>query len=171
VSDSDHQSRFLKLADRIGSIIESALLVFVLSAMILLAAGQILMRNLLDSGVAWGDEALRIMLLWLVMLGAVAASRERRHIVIDVLSRLLPGVLKTLTAAAVDCLTAVVTGLLAWFSWQFVSDSRIYGDVLLNTVPAWTLQIILPVGFALISYRYLVWCVRHLRDALHGVDR
>ena len=30
------------------------------------------------SGVAWGDEALRLMVLWVTMLGAVAATRERQ---------------------------------------------------------------------------------------------
>lgn len=170
MTNSDQQPRFLDKAERLGRSAETALLVLVLTAMILLAAGQILLRNFLDSGVSWGDEALRIMLLWLVMLGAVAASRERRHIVIDVLSRMLSGRLNLLTAAAVDALTAVVTGLLAWFSWQFVNDSRVYGDLLLNNLPAWTLQIILPVGFALISYRYAVWCFRHAYDCVRGEE-
>jgi TRAP-type C4-dicarboxylate transport system permease small subunit len=48
----------------------------------------------------------------------------------------------------------VVCGLLAWFSLRFVRDSREFGDVLLGDLPAWWFQLILPVGFGLIAYRY-----------------
>jgi TRAP-type C4-dicarboxylate transport system permease small subunit len=62
-----------------------------------------------------------------------------------------------------DLFTAIVTGLLAWHSWRFVQDSRLYGDVLLNDWPAWIFQSILPIGFGLICYRYVVRAVQQLR--------
>jgi TRAP-type C4-dicarboxylate transport system permease small subunit len=50
----------------------------------------------------------------------------------------------------------VVSGLFAWYSLAFVLDSREFGDVLLNGVPAWWLQSLMPVAFALIACRYLL---------------
>ncbi len=70
---------------------EDAVLVVILSGMILLAAGQIVLRNFFDIGFIWSDEALRMMVLWLAVAGAVAASRNDKHINIDVLDRFLPG--------------------------------------------------------------------------------
>ena len=31
-------------------------------------------------------------------------------------------------------------------------------------MPAWWFQAILPVGFFLIGYRYVIWCLRAVRD-------
>ena len=42
----------------------------------------------------------------------------------------------------------------------FVSDSREFGDVLLNDIPAWWLQAIMPVAFALMALQFVVHAVR-----------
>lgn len=166
----EEQPGLLDKADRFGLFVENASLVIVLSAMIILAAAQIFMRNVLDTGLSWGDEALRLMVLWVAMLGAIAATREHRHIAIDVLSRMLSSGWQVWASFIVDSFSAVVTGVLAWYAAEFVSDSKQYGDLLLNDLPAWIFQLILPVGFAIISYRYCVWSLRHLRDIFRGTD-
>jgi TRAP-type C4-dicarboxylate transport system permease small subunit len=127
--------------------------------MIILASAQILLRNLTGAGFAWADEALRLMVLWVAMLGAVAASREYRQISIDVLSRYLPERSKAWVAALVDLFTSCVAAVLTWYSFQFVSDSYEYQDVLLGDQPAWIFQSILPLAFALMTYRYAIWFV------------
>lgn len=170
MTNPEEQPGLLGKADRIGRLVENASLVFVLTAMIILAAAQIVMRNGFDTGLSWGDEALRLMVLWVTMLGAVAATRDRRHIVIDVLSRLLPGRLRTFTSLLVDSVSAGITGVLAWYAAVFVAESKEYGDQLLNNLPAWPFQLILPIGFAVIAYRYGIWSLRHLRDIFRGVD-
>lgn len=166
MTSPEEQPGLLDKADRFGRIVENTSLVLVLSAMIVLAAAQIVMRNMLDTGLSWGDEALRLMVLWVTMLGAVAATREHRHIAIDVLSKLLPDYLQTWTSFVVDSVSAGVTGVLAWYAAVFVSDAKEYGDVLLNDFPAWPFQLILPIAFTIISYRYGIWSLRHLRDIL-----
>jgi len=168
VTTKDTQSGLLDRAEKFGRFVENASLVFVLTAMVVLATAQIVMRNLLDSGLPWADEALRLMVLWVAMLGAVAASRDRRHIVIDVLARLLGAAARSWAAFCVDVLSAGVAGVLAWYSLVFVRDSQAFGDLLMNDLPAWPFQAILPVGFALIAWRYAVWSVRHVFDAMRG---
>ncbi|MFQ5635208.1 MAG: TRAP transporter small permease [Gammaproteobacteria bacterium] len=158
------QPGFLSRADEAGRFVENAALVAVLTAMILLAAAQIILRNFLESGFAWGDEALRLMVLWVAILGAVAASRENRHISIDVLARVLPPVPRAAAAIIVRAFTSAVSFVLAWYSWEFVSDSREYHDLLLDDLPAWWFQVILPAGFFLIGYRYAIWFLRGLVD-------
>jgi len=51
---------------------EDGILVVLLSVMILVAAAQILLRNFFDIGLSWGDQALRILVLWVGLMGAVA---------------------------------------------------------------------------------------------------
>ena len=76
--------------ERAGKLGEDAILVMILTTMILLAAGQIILRNFMDIGFIWADEMLRMLVLWLAVAGAVAASRNDKHINIDVLNRFLP---------------------------------------------------------------------------------
>jgi TRAP-type C4-dicarboxylate transport system permease small subunit len=143
---------FLRRAVRIA---EDALLVVSLTAMIVLAAGQIALRNFGGGGFVWTDELLRILVLWIALLGAVAASRDANHITIDLLTRHLHGKILRFVRVVVDLFTAAVCGTLAYYSWRFVEVEREFGSLLLETVPAWMFQLILPVGFALIGLRYV----------------
>ena len=114
------------------------------------------------AGTAWGDGLVRLMVLWLALLGAIAASRDNRQIKIDLLSRSLSEPLQRVARITTDLFTAIVTGLLAWHSWRFVRESRLYGDTLLDDWPAWVFQLILPIGFGLICYRYVLRAVQQL---------
>jgi TRAP-type C4-dicarboxylate transport system permease small subunit len=165
VTDERPQTGFLARAERVGQLIEGAALVSVLAAMVVLAGAQIVLRNFMNSGFAWGDEALRLMVLWVAMLGAVAASRENRHIAIDALSRVLPKAPKAWAAVVVHAFTSAVSFTLAWYAWEFVAESREYHDLLLGDLPAWWFQSIIPIGFILIGYRYAIWFARGVQDA------
>ena len=75
---------------RVITLLEDSLLVGLLALMIILAAAQIVLRNVLGSSFGSSDQLLRILVLWVGLLGAVAASRDDKQINIDMLSRLLP---------------------------------------------------------------------------------
>ncbi len=159
-------------AERLGRWLENTLLAVVLFAMIGLAATQVLLRGVFGGGVAWADEALRLLVLWAAMLGAIAASRDNVHLRIDLLSRFLPVTWRRVTAVLVDLFAAAVSAILAWYSWRFVAETREFGDQVLGTWPAWAFQAILPVAFALIAYRYLAGLPRHFgpRKSPVGLD-
>lgn len=157
------QTTIFKRLDAAGRLAEDALLVVILSGMIVLATGQIVLRNLFDIGFIWSDEALRLMVLWLAVAGAVAASRNDKHITVEVLDRFLPGRVKTLKDVLIHSFTAGICGIVAWHSLLFVRMSHEFGDVLLGGIPAWLLQAILPVGFGLIAYRYTLFVARDLQ--------
>jgi len=149
----------LKRLEHLGRLVENGILVLLLTTMIVLAAGQIVLRNFFDIGFVWADEFLRVCLLWTAMFGAVAASRANKQIAIDVLSRFLKGRWHALAALLVQVFTASVTGIIAWHSFRFVRDSRQYADVLMGDWPAWIFQLVLPLAFALITYRYLIFAI------------
>ncbi|MGI9258616.1 MAG: TRAP transporter small permease [Gammaproteobacteria bacterium] len=153
---------WLERADQWGRFLENALMTLLLSGLILLASTQILLRNVFSTGLGWGDGVVRLMVLWLALLGAVAASRENKQIKIDLLTRSLSGVPQKIAQFLTDVFTVTITSLLAWHSWRFVQDSRLYGDVLVADWPAWIFQLILPVGFALLAYRSVLQTFRNL---------
>ena len=153
---------FLNKADRLGRFIENAFLTLLLLGMIGLAAAQIFLRWGGAGSLAWGDEAVRLMVLWIALIAGVAAAREDRHISIDVLSRFLAPRPKAFVALFVDLFAAGVCFVLAWYSYIMVGYAIEDSEVLLGGLPAWWFQIILPVGFALIGYRYVIWIGRRL---------
>ena len=152
--------RILRSLEKAGTWCEDAILVLILTTMILLAAGQIILRNFFDIGVIWGDEMLRMLVLWLAVAGALAASRSDKHINIDVLNRFLPDRAALAVKEVVHLFTALVCGVVAWHSLAFVQTSREFEDVLLGDTPAWILQSVLPVGFGLIAWRYALFTVK-----------
>lgn len=161
---------FSKL-EKIGTYAEDALLLIILISMILLAGSQIFLRNFFDYSLFWGDEMLRLMVLWITIAGGLAASRMDKHISIEVLDRFLPVRAQLLTKIILDIFTASVCGLLAWHSGRFVMSSYEFGDTLMKNTPAWMLQIIMPIGFALMAYRHLVLAVnRPFKQAVITTD-
>lgn len=158
-------------AERFGRALETTLLVLTLGAMIGLASLQIVLRNFWGAGLPWADEALRLLVLWVTMAGAVAASREQRHVSIDALSRYLPPAMQRASVVLVGAVTAVVCFVVAWYSYRFVVDSWGADDrVLGGSLPAWTVQLILPAGFALIGYRYAAATLRQLAGSGRGAQ-
>ena len=135
--------------------IEDAALALVLVALIGLASLQILLRNGFDTGFVWADELIRILVLWLGVLGAVAASRADRHIRIDILARLLPARARLVVAVFMDLAVAALLALLTWHAGRFVRDALEFGDTVLTGLPAWWFQAILPVGFGLMCLHQL----------------
>lgn len=136
--------------------IEDGLMVTILSAMILLSAAQILLRNFLHSGLAWGDPLLRVLVLWIGLLGAMAATRDDKHITVDVFSRLFSGGGRTVIRLFTDGFTAIVCSLLAYHGARFVRMDYEAGVIAFASVPAWICESIVPFGFAVMAFRFLL---------------
>jgi TRAP-type C4-dicarboxylate transport system permease small subunit len=154
--------------DKAGRMGEDAVLVIILIALILLAASQIVMRNFFNFGFIWADEMLRMLVLWIAVAGAVAASRTDKHINIAILDRFLPEKIKLAVKIVIHIFTAGVCGVVTWYSVQFVQMSHEFGDVLMGSIPAWLPQLILPVGFGLICYRYSLFVIQEFIRLARG---
>ncbi len=145
---------------------ENALLILMLAAMVLLAAAQIVLRNFMDTSIAGADQLVRLLVLWVAFLGAVAASREGKHIHVDAIARWLPGRIKSGVGALTDLFTLVVCLVLAWESVRYMQSAYETGEKAFGAVPVWAAASILPLAFVLIALRYGLRCVHHVRQAL-----
>jgi TRAP-type C4-dicarboxylate transport system permease small subunit len=135
---------------------EDALLVLLLGATVLLAPLQIALRGVFGTGIAWIDPLLRVMVLWLGLLGALAASRDGRLITIDVASRILPRRPRAAAGAVTSLFTAGVSGIVAYHAARFVASELRFGSVAFSGIPAWVLESVLPFAFGAIALRYLL---------------
>ncbi len=144
--------------------LETALLSLLLFGLIASATLQIVLRDVFSVGLTWADGLTRMIVLWLALLGALAAGREGRHITLGVVTRLFPARFRIFATTSADLFAAAVCGIFAWYALSFVRESYTYHDQLLGAVPAWALQAPMPVVFALLCARYLLQAMR----PLHG---
>jgi TRAP-type C4-dicarboxylate transport system permease small subunit len=142
--------------DAVGRFVENTLLVGLLAGMMLLSVAQIIAREIFETGFFWSGELVKIMVLWLAMVGAVAACRENRHIRIDALSHLLSDRAVAIVRLLVDTFAAGVCAIVAWHAWRYVQLEMEWEDTVLIDTPAWIIHLVVPVAFALLSYRFLV---------------
>jgi C4-dicarboxylate transporter DctQ subunit len=153
--------RILKNIDTWIAKFETVILVAVLSIMVILAFLQVVLRNLFDEGILWGDTFLRHLVLWVGFLGASLATREKKHINIDLFTRFFTGKSKSLINALVNLFAAVVCWYLTSAAWTFVLDEKAANSTLFNDIPTWYFQIIIPAGFLLMTIRFLVFFIEH----------
>ena len=145
--------------------LENALLIAMLALMVGLAAAQILFRNFFDISIFGADQMLRLLVLWVAFLGAVAASREGKHIHVDAIARWLPGRIKSGVVALTDLFTLVVCLVLAWQALRFMQSAQSSGEMAFGSLPVWVAAIILPLGFTLIALRYGLRFMHHVQQA------
>jgi TRAP-type C4-dicarboxylate transport system permease small subunit len=145
---SDSARRIAQFVERI----ETALIATLVLAMVLLAGAQILLRNLFDTGIAWADPLLRAMVLWAAMLGALAAARDDKHIGLDLLTHFLQGRARRIARAFALLFAAAMCVTMAWFGANLV-QLDFSGGTPVAGIPGWMVELIIPIGFALLAVR------------------
>jgi C4-dicarboxylate transporter DctQ subunit len=144
------------------------MLVSMLTAMMLVAVGQIVMREAFGTGFGWADELVRLMVLWLAMIGSIAACRENRHIRIDALGHVLPDMAVKLIRILVDVFATIVCVVIAIQAWRYLQIEIEYDDRVLVDTPAWIAHSIMPAAFALMAYRFLIGALRQVSELIFG---
>ncbi|HQW82694.1 MAG TPA: TRAP transporter small permease [Pseudomonadota bacterium] len=133
--------------------LENWLIAALALALMLLAGVQIVLR-LLDHGLIWLDPLLRVLVIWVALLGAVAAARSDKHISLDVVGKLLHG--KALRVARVFAFgfASVMSLVMLRASLGLIELDRESATTLFGSVPAWWAELILPIAFTLLSLRF-----------------
>ncbi|MDY0375505.1 MAG: TRAP transporter small permease [Desulfobacterium sp.] len=150
--------------------LEDLTLVLLLSTMIVTAVLQIVLRNTTGSALVWGDTLVRILVLWVGLVGAMVATRQNKHINIDVVTRhLSPD-----AARAVNGITFLSAFLIclvtAWYSLLFVRMEFDFTTPAFANVPTWACQTIIPAAFLVMALRCLGLAVRSFTSPPESVS-
>ena len=140
--------------------LEDGILVSLLILMIGMAAGQVVLRNFFDSGLYWSDSLVRVAVLWVALVGAMVASRDDSHIRIDLVSRLVSPAYKHWVERLTRLFTFIVLCLFTWGSGNFVYYEYVDEAIAFGDVPAWMLEVIMPVGGGVMAVRYLLLAIK-----------
>ena len=139
---------------------EKTLVVVFIALMVAFSFLQVLLRLVFHSGIVWLDPALRHMVLWTGLMGAVLASRYARHFALDALVKFMPGRFHRPLAVFTDVFTIVVAGALFNAAWKFIRDEFASDSVAFyignfGIKGGWA-GMILPAVFLLIAFHTLV---------------
>jgi len=144
----------LERVDEIIDQVEETLLITLLSFMILTAFVQIILRNAFATGLTWGDSLVRNMVLWIGFIGATLATKEGKHISLDVLSRWIPFLGKPLIDFVTQLFSFFICGLLTLAAFKFIKNEIQMGTVSFLGIPSWIPEAILPLTFGLMTLRF-----------------
>jgi len=146
-------SRWQRWDETFGRV-EKFLVTAMLSTMILLAFSQIILRNVFSTGFSWGDPLVRYLVLWVGFIGASLASKEGKHITIEVFSSWFSGHGSRYLKAISLLVSVFICGLLTFAGWTFVQNEAQMGGTTFLEIPVWIPQVIIPLTFALMTLRF-----------------
>lgn len=164
----NNQSRksFLEQSKIIICRIEDSILVGLLLLMIVMSVLQIFLRNFFAAGIVWSDVLVRVLVLWVGLIGAMVASRHGNHINIDIMDRYLSQRSKIVAKSVVELFTALVCLVVAYYSLLFVQLEFVDGSESFAKVPAWLCEAIIPFAFMVISLRYFLLSFINFKNSI-----
>jgi C4-dicarboxylate transporter DctQ subunit len=156
-------NRWERVDEAVGRM-EQTLLVVFLAFIILIAFLQIVLRNFLSTGLDWGDSLVRNLVLWIGFIGATLATKEGKHINIDVVSRWLPSLGKNIVTLITHLFSFFVCGGLTYAALKFIRNEVQMENRTFLDIPAWVPELILPVTFILMTFRFGLRSLNNLSE-------
>lgn len=140
------------------------ILVALFAGMLALNFLQVIFRYLLHSPLFWSEEAAIYMMIVLVFLAVVVLTRDREHIVIDLLGSVRQGPALRAIDIVQFLITALVMGVFAGLSIEYLLSviARNANSTALR-LPMWVPVVSMPIGFIAGTVFALVGAVNALR--------
>ncbi len=131
---------------------ENLVAAFALVVMAALPIAEIAGRRLIGHGVPGSVGYVQHLTLWVAFLGAMLASRERRHLALATTS-FLPRGARAVTGLFASAVSCAVASVLARAAFEMVRLERASMLTLGGGIPIFVAEAIIPVGFAVIALR------------------
>jgi C4-dicarboxylate transporter DctQ subunit len=148
---------FLKKLDNIVYHIEKILIVCALIVMSLVIFVQVVLR-FFSLGFPWAEELARYLMIWAGFMGASIATRQRRHLKLDILPRFLSsnGKARAIIMRLASLISAGFCFFLVKVGYEFVANSFKFGRASTSMeLPMWIVQMGIPVTAFVIACRFL----------------
>jgi len=148
-------SQFTARLAALGNRLENGFSAWALLLMAGLPVLEMALRALFNTGVPGTFGYVQHLTLWVAFLGAMIASREKRHISLSTGISFLPPRLKSIACTAVAAICATVAIGLSWASVQFIRTETLSLERLGGWLPVWAAELVLPIAFAIIGLRFI----------------
>ena len=135
-----------------GTAVERWALVAIVLTMVILPTLEAAVRRLTGSGVPGAAVYTEHLTLWVGFIGALLATATGHHLALSTVD-LLPERLRGYARAFGSAVTTLICAVLAFASLDMLLADKGRVDTLAGGVPEWWFEIIMPVGFAVMSVR------------------
>ena len=160
----------LKLIDKVLVKVEGWLIFGFLSVMVTFTFIQVCLRglythahfrwaNMLMGYLDWSEPLVRLLVLWLTFLGASLLTGDNKHVKIDLFSKLLPQKLRPWRELILAVVCIIVSATMVFVCIGYLKLEMEFGGTVFLHLPNWIGQLILPLGFAMILFRFLLRAV------------
>lgn len=135
--------------------VEDTLTVLALLVMGILPVLELALRTFLQTGIPGTSAYVQNLTLWVGFLGAMIASREKRHLSLST-DLILPSRLHSIASMLAATVSTAVASGLCWAALQFVRAELESPETIAGWLPIWMVETILPISFALITLRFVL---------------
>lgn len=159
----------MKILDFLNRRIEEIFLVILMVAAVIIVAMQIVTRYVLAIPLPWSEEIARYLFLWLTWVGASFATKERKHVSIDVVYSQLP--------EKVQIVCRVITTIV-WIGFLFqmtklgiklTSSVASGGQIAVGSgIPMWVPYASIPTGMGLMLFRLIQNTIQDVKALKKG---
>jgi len=126
--------------------------------------------NILMGHMDWSEPLVRLLVLWLTFLGASLITGENKHIKIDLFSTLLPLKWQHGREFILSLACVIVSGIMLKVSIDYIRLEMEFGGNTFLGLSNWIGQLILPMGFAFILFRFLLRSIDHGLQMARGTE-
>lgn len=149
----------LDKTNKVLRLVSNTLLVVLFMVMLLVAVFQVVAREV-GYGFYWGDELVRMAVLWVTMVGAVVAVGDNKHIRIDLVERFLRPIQRRVVVTVIYLLTASVCVAFGYFSFDMIGWDYVDQVPGVGRVPAWIFELIIPIAAFLMAIRFCIQAIK-----------
>ena len=136
--------------------VEDWALAITLGLMMLLPILEIVLRKTVSRGISNAPSVVQHLALVAGMVGAAIAARDGRLLSLGSVEMLIKPAWRPVTRFIARVVAGVITALLCYASAEFVLTERQASSVVAYGIRTWVVQLILPIGFALIAWRVIL---------------
>ena len=133
--------------------------------------GHIQWANILMGHIDWTEPFVRLLVLWLTFLGASLLTGENKHIKIDLFSTILPPKWLPVRELILSIVCVLISGIMLFVCVGYVKIEMQFGGAMFLHLPNWIGGLILPVGFALILFRFFLRAIDHGFQMAGGIRK
>ncbi len=144
--------------------VEVSILVFCTASLGILLIANVFARTFFQS-IYYAEEVSKFLVMLTTFTGVSYAVRKARHIRMGAFLDAMPEKMEKVFIIIISIISAVVMGILAWFSYKYLINAMNMGHMTpALRVPKWTFYVILPVGFGLACIQYIRTIIKNLTE-------
>ena len=156
--------------NKILNYLEEIVMAFALAFMTLLMFANVVLRYLFGTSMIWQLQATTYAFAWLVIFGISYCVRENSHMSVDILIKKLPGDYPRKAAILAIGICITYCAFMLFGSYERVEVLWRMGNLARDIpAPQWLLFSIMPVGFLLLSYRFIEVAMQLMKGDLQSL--